>query len=597
MSIKIKKKAKKKKIVKKLSPEEKAKLKEQRAQVKEIITVLSNLGFVRIPGIEGKEVVYDGRSTEMDDIFVYENIVLIVEYTIGDPSKHLLNKKIFYDKVNSDKRTFLDFLNTEPKVKTFNTYYTKSIKPRYSVNEIQVRILYASKKDIQQEHKGLVNNVIFFDYHIVKYFLSLTKVIKRSSKYEFFDFIDLPFNKIAENIKSSSKATSETFSGHILPEERSSFEEGYKIVSFYIDAESLLKRSYVLRQNGWKKIENVGHYQRMLLSKKITSMRKYLVEKNRVFINNIITSISINKIKLYDNDKNELKLQANGQFKGSHSSDVTPAFIEINNESNIIGIIDGQHRTFAYHEGNDIYEKVIAEHRKIQNLLVTGILFPASEAPEKRLKFEANLFLEINANQSNASSQLKQEIELMINPMSSIAISKRILLGLNKSGPLGNLIEQYWYEKGKLKTASIVSYGLRPLVKIEDIKAKDSIFSIWNNGEKGKLKKKDNEEFALLTKYIEFSIEKIRDLLIAFKAKLLPEQWRTYSTSNPNGILSVTFINGILNTLRLLIENDKVTTSDRYIAQLDSIDKFNFKKYKSSQYRKMGEDIYNKYFK
>ena len=597
MTVKNRKKINKKKVAIKLSPAEKATQKEQRAQEKEINTVLGNIGFLRIAGIKGKEVVYDGRTTEMDDIFVYENIVLVIEYTIGDPGKHLLNKKILYDKVHSDKRAFLEFLNKEPKLKSFKTYYEKAIKPKYSLNEIQVRVLYASKKDIQQEHKDLVEGVIFFDYHIVKYFSSLTKVIKRSSKYEFFDFIGIPFNKTAENIKTSSKGNSETFSGHILPEEKSSFQEGYKIVSFYIDAESLLRRAYVLRQNGWKNMENVGHYQRMLLTKKITGMRKYLADKNRVFINNIITSISINKIKLYDNEKNELKIQPNGQFKGSHSSDVTPAFIEINNESNIIGIIDGQHRTFAYHEGNDIYETVIAGHRKIQNLLVTGILFPASEPSEKRLKFEANLFLEINANQSNASAQLKQEIELMINPMSTVAISKRILLGLNKSGPLGKLIEQYWYEKGKLKTASIVSYGLRPLVKIEDIKAKDSIFYIWKNGEKGKLKKKDNEEFALLAKYIDFSIEKIRDLLIAFKTKLSPDQWSTYSPSNPQGILSVTFINGLLNTLRMLIENEKVTTTVKYIAQLDNIDKFNFKNYKSIQYRKLGEDIYNKYFK
>ncbi|HSC54092.1 MAG TPA: DGQHR domain-containing protein [Phnomibacter sp.] len=597
MSIKINKKTKKKKVIKRLSPEEKIRLKEQRAQEKEIITILSNIGFVRIPGIEGKEVVFDGRSTEMDDIFFYENIVLIVEYTIGDPGTHLLKKKIFYDKINSDKRAFLNFLNTEPKLASFKSSYDKNINSKYSLNEIQVRILYASKKDIQIGHRALVDNVIFFDYHIVKYFSSLTKVIKKSSKYEFFDFIGVPFKNIADNIKSSSKKTSETFSGHILPEEKSSFEEGYKIVSFYIDAESLLRRSYVLRQNSWKQIENVGHYQRMLLPKKITAMRKYLVDKNRVFINNIITSISTDKIRLYDNEKNELKLLPNGQFKESHSSDVTPASIEINNESNIIGIIDGQHRTFAYHEGNDTYERVIATHRKIQNLLVTGILFPANESPEKRLKFEANLFLEINANQSNASSQLKQEIELMINPMSSIAISKRILLGLNKSGPLGNLIEQYWYEKGKLKTASIVSYGLRPLVKIEDIKAKDSIFSVWKNAEKGKLKRKDNEEFSLLTNYIEFSVEKIRDLLIAFKTKLQPEQWKTYSKSNPKGILSVTFINGVLNTLRLLIQHNKVATSQAYMKQLDGIDKFTFKKYKSSQYRKMGEDIYDKYFK
>jgi DGQHR domain-containing protein len=591
-----KKKSKKKKALKKLSPEEKIKLKEQRDQKKEIATVLNNIGFTRIPSIDGKEVIYNGRTTEMDDIYIYENIVLITEYTIGDPGAHLLKKKIFYDKITEDKRAFLNFLITEPKLKSFNTYYAKKIKPNYTLNEIQVRILYVSKKDIAVEHQSLVQEVIFFNYHIVKYFLSLTKVIKRSSKYEFFDFLNVPFNKVAGNIKSSAKASSEKFSGHILPEEKSSFQEGYKIVTFYIDAESLLKRAFVLRQNGWKNIENVGYYQRMLLSKKITAMRKYLVDKNRVFINNIITSISTNKIKLYDSDNNELKLQANGQFKGPPSSDVTPANIEIDNESNIIGIIDGQHRTFAYHEGNDIYESKIAEHRKVQNLLVTGILFPSSEVPEKRLKFEANLFMEINSNQSNASSQLKQEIELMINPMSSIAIAKRILQGLNINGPLANLIEQYWYEKGKLKTASIVSYGLRPLVKIEDIKAKDSIFAIWKNAEKGKLKRKENDEFVLLTKYIDFAVEKIRDLLIAFKSKLSHEQWRTYSKSNINGILSVTFINGILNTLRLIIENDKVMTADKYSALLNGIDKFNFKRYKSSQYRKMGEDIYRKYF-
>ena len=193
-------------------------------------------------------------------------------------------------------------------------------KPWQKSFEIQVRILYVSKKDIQQEHKDLVESIIFFDYHIVKYFSSLTKVIKRSSKYEFFNFIEIPFNKTAENIKSSLKGTSETFSGHILPEVKRTFQEGYKIVSFYIDAESLLRRSYVLRQNGWKNIENVGHYQRLLLPKKITGMRKYLVEKNRVFINNIITSVSISKIKLYDSEKNELKLQSNVSNRPTHPS-------------------------------------------------------------------------------------------------------------------------------------------------------------------------------------------------------------------------------------------------------------------------------------
>ena len=74
------------------------------------------------------------------------------------------------------------------------------------------------------------------------------------------------------------------------------------------------------------------------------------------------------------------------------------------------------------------------------------------------------------------------------------------------------------------------------------------------------------------------------------------DQWKTYSPGNPKGLLTVTFINGILNVLRLLIENNKVSTVDNYKLKLKSIDKFDFKQFKSSQYRKLGEAIYKKHF-
>ncbi len=533
----------------------------------------------------------------MDDVFINGNIILITEYTIGNPGDHLLKKSIFYNKVNEDKRNFIDFLLTEEKLKSFKKYYKEKIEGNYSKNELRLQIFYCSKKAISEDHKNVVENVIFFDYHIVQYFKSLTKVIKQSSKYEFLDFLKIPFDEFGFNIKNSSVSSSNKFSGHILPEEKSSFDEGYKIVSFYIDAESLLKRSYVLRQSGWQDIENIGHYQRMFEAKKIKSMRKYLTENNRVFINNIISTISIDKIKLYDKEDNLLSINEKGQFVGDNATEVTPALIEINDECNIIGLIDGQHRTYAYHEGDDQFEMTISKLRKIQNLLVTGILFPKVENIQTRLKFEANLFLEINSNQTNVKSHLKQEIELMINPFSAIAIGKRILVGLNKSGPLGNLIEQFWYEKRKIKTASIVSFGLKPLIKIEDIKAKDSIYSIWNNPDKQKLKVKDNKEFDLLDEYVNFSVEKIRDMFIALKMTLAPEQWETYSPSNPRALLTVTFINGILNVLRLLIENNKVASIDDYKLKLKDIDKFDFKDFKSSQYRKMGNAIYDKFFR
>lgn len=588
----------KRKAKKRLSPEEKAQIKEQKSQRTEITNILKNIGFSRIPYIDGKHFQYDGRTTEMDDIFVYENTVLIVEYTIGNPGDHLLKKNYFYSKINADKRAFIDFLLTESNLSGFKSFYDANIEGKYSKNQLVVKVLYCSKQTIAEEHKNLVDgDVVFFDYHIVKYFGSLTKVIKRTSKFEFFDFLRIPHKNVGENRNTSSKSSSNTFSGHILPEEKSSFREGYKIISFYIDADSLLKRAFVFRQSGWKDIENVGHYQRMLVQKKITSMRKYLSEKERVFINNIISSIATDKIKLYDSQRNELKLNENGQFSGDNSTEVTPAEIEINDECNIIGIIDGQHRTFAYHEGDDVYETKIAKQRRIQNLLVTGILFPSDESEQKRLNFEANLFLEINSNQTNASSQLKQEIELMLAPFSSVAISKRILQGLNKSGPLANLIEQYWYEKEKIKTATIVSYGLRPLVKLEDIKSKDSVYAIWSHIDKPKLKEKELDNSMLLSSYVDFCIETIRDLFIAFKSCLSNDKWHTYAPSVPQGVLTVTFINGVLNVLRLLIQNGKVSSIDDYKKRLANLDDFDFKKYKSSQYRKMGEDIYDQFFK
>ncbi|MEE9429970.1 MAG: DGQHR domain-containing protein [Melioribacteraceae bacterium] len=569
--------------------------KEQNLQKREIRNLLKNIGFSRIPRIDGKGFEFKGRTSEMDDIFYLENILLITEYTIGKPGEHLLKKNYFYNHLNENKKEFIEFLLSHEKFTNFQDYFKDNIKGKYTINQLQTRVLYCSKKTISNEHKEQVKDVVYFDYHIVKYFESLAKVIKKSSKYEFFDFLGVPFAKVGDNVLNSANSSQQTYSGHILPEENSSFKEGFKIVSFYIDAESLLKRAYVLRQNGWREKSNIGHYQRMFIQSKIRGMRKYLHERERVFINNIITSLSVDKIKLYDSSDNLLKIDSKGNFINPDTTTVTPAKIEIFDQTNIIGIIDGQHRTYAYHEGDDIYEPTISKYRKIQNLLVTGILFPKDEPKQSRLKFEANLFLEINANQANANSQLKQEIELMINPFSTVSIAKNVLNKLNQSGPLVNNFEEFWYEKGKLKTVSIVSYGLKPLLKLDDIKNKDSLFAIWPSTDKSKLKAKNNTEYDLLDEYIDFSTEKIRDIIIAFKSKIGNAKWRIDRT-DPNAILNVTTINGILNTLRLIIQNGKINTTKHYQTKLANIVKFPFKNYKSSQYRKMGQDIYDKYF-
>lgn len=580
----------------KLSPEELALRKEQRDQKKEIQDIMKRVGFRRLSRIDGTEFVYKGRTSELDDIFICENVIILTEYTVGEP--HLLKKSLLYNLINENAGEFVRFIVDNKIFDSFNEEYETKISPKYSINQLKVRILYCSKKTISTEHKDVVKGVSYFDYHIVKYFKSLTSVIKLSARHEFLEFLEIKETDFGDNIFSSSTGTTNCFSGHILPEEKSSFKEGYKIISFYIDAESLLKRAYVLRQEGWRKKENVGYYQRMLDSKKIASMRKYLSDEQRVFINNIIATISENDIKLYaDQDRRqEISIDENGKFvNGSNHTNITPAFIDIQNKCNIIGIVDGQHRTYAYHEGDDCYEQYISHLRKIQNLLVTGIVFPKTESKENRLKFEANLFLEINANQKKVGQLIQQEIQMLTMPFSSIAIGKCILNILNEHGPLANLIEMYTYEKGKIKTASIVSFALKPLIKIDNSKT-DTLFRVWDNEEKEKLLDINNNDYSLLEEYKKFCAKKISEVLSAFKANLDSSMWAPYNAKTSTGILTVTFINGVLNLIRLLIENGKLTDISTYRKYLEGINSFDLKKYKSSQYRRMGNDLYTKFF-
>lgn len=93
---------------KKLSPEEIASRKAQRDQKKEIRDLMKRIGFTRLAEIDGKEFVFDGRTSELDDLFVCENLIILTEYTIGEP--HLLKKSILYNKINNNTGAFIRFL-------------------------------------------------------------------------------------------------------------------------------------------------------------------------------------------------------------------------------------------------------------------------------------------------------------------------------------------------------------------------------------------------------------------------------------------------------------------------------------------------------
>jgi DGQHR domain-containing protein len=559
---------------KKLSPEEEIK-KLQSDHKKMVRSVFRQTGFTRIPKLSDKEFAYKGQKTDFDDVYVYENILVLIEYTVTKSSgigAHLKPKKIIYDKIEEDTAEFCEFYCqlSDDLAASLDNYHYK---------EVIIKIIYCSKNKIEASYKRNVPNPVYLDYPELRYFKNITDCIKKSARHELFHFLKIEPSEIGVSGKIGLSVPTEKYKGSLLPEAQSFFDEGFKVVSFYVDPEALLKRAYVLRKDGWR--DSRSMYQRMISKPKIESIRRYLKKNKRVFVNNVIATLA-NDTKIVDEQGNTV------DPKEIHKTQ--PVQVQIPDRINTAGIIDGQHRTYSYYESiND--DPVIAKFRTKQNLLVTGIIYPPGMTETTREKFEARLFLEINSTQTNAKSNLKQAIGLVLEPFAAESIATGVMTALDSSGgPLDGQIERYWFDQNKLKSTSVVSFGLKPLVKTTGT---DSIFALWSHPKKEEMV--PNEDHELLNEYIKYCVAQIDMILAAAKNNVPKENWTT-DKSVSGRMLTTTNINCLLICLRLLIENDKAKGFKFYDGRLKNISKFKFSDYHSSQYNKMALAIYEKHF-
>lgn len=571
MAVAAKKKKKKKP---KLTAEERKQKKIQSSHKNLVRGVFRSTGFKRILGLADKEFIFDGQATDFDDVYINENILVCLEYTVTSTvSAHLKPKKIVYDKIDSDPVGFCQFLCD------LNEDLKDELLSKYNADEVIVKIVYCSLNAVEASLKENVPNPKYLDYAELRYFANLTDCTKKTAQHELYDFLEISPTLIGAGGKIGVASELENYNGSLLPESNSNFDKGFKVVSFYVDPDALLKRSYVLRKDGWRDSHNL--YQRMISKPKIEAIRKHLRVNKRVFVNNIIATLP---------DDTRIVNAKKETVDPAKITKTQPVTIQLPRRSNSVGLIDGQHRTYSYYEAvND--DADIAKLRVKQNLLVTGIIYPEGISDAEKEKFEARLFLEINSTQTNAKSNLKQAIGLVLEPFSAESIATRVIGELDRSsGPLNGWVERYWFDKNKLKTTSIVSYGLRPLVKTS---GEDSLFHLWGDAQKQNMV--EIEDTAVLIKYVEFCVQEINKLLIAVKLTSKPGSWTT--DKNVEGrMLTTTNINAILICLRLLIEHGKTAEIDGYKASLSDLKSFKFKDYHSSQYNRMAEAIYEKYF-
>jgi DGQHR domain-containing protein len=559
---------------KKLSVEERRTRKIQRDHKKEVRSIFSALAFDRITSVSEREFSFQGTTSDFDDLFIFENLVVLVEYTTAQESgisDHLKGKRSIFAKISAEPRAFVEFLG-----KTFPEFRSKK-SDDFTLSRMRVVIVYCALNSVRKMIKSDFSDVKFLDFQVVKYFVAVTKAIRESARSEFCYFLGLAHTEVGQNALSPRISAGEGYAASLLPEDASHFPDGYKVISFYVDPEALLARSYVLRQDRWEERSNL--YQRMIDKRKIDAIRGYLLKDGRVFVNNIIVTLP---------ETTELRDARGRPLDVSTVTQTTPITVRLPSEYNSIGLVDGQHRVYSYYKGGDNEER-IGRLRRQQNLLATGIIYPESTTPAERIKFEAQLFYEINSNQTKAKSDVKQAIELLLNPYSPDSIAKDIVNRLNDHGPLSDKFERFFFEKGKLKTTSVVSYGIRHVVKLSGT---DTLFETWDRADKQKLERK--RDLRLRNEYVEYCVQQLNEFIGAVKDSLPRDRWTT--NKKEDGLLTTTNLVGFIVCLRKIIARGRTHRFLYYRQKLEGLQGFNFDEYHSSQYVRMGEELYNTYF-
>lgn len=537
-------------------------------------TIFEKSGFTSIKS-DGIEITFNGMVSEIDNIFAFENVLIICEKTSAkEISTHFPKKKLFAELIESNKQMFLTeyrIINLE-----LDDYIKKNNS--YDLKDFEIRYIYLS--ELASFSSNILSNsfpFILMSAEIGKYFLDLSKIINKSCRFELFKFLNIALSSIGQIRLSGQDTSTHNFQAFVLPVQHTNYPDDFIVVSFYIDPEALIKRAYVLRRDGWE--NSSTSYQRFVKKIKLQQMRRYLAAESKVFINNLI--ITMPPSVVITNRETKQPISASQVQKIQHVS------IGIPNELGIIGIVDGQHRALAYYEGSDEEEIVIKKLRIRQNLLVTGIIFPEGYSSEDKIKFEAELFLKINNTQTGVSDALKQELETIINPLSSISVAKLVTSALSVNSPLSGLIQATIYDGvDKIRTASFSRYAMLSLVNPT---SNDSLYSVWSQ-----------RKIELLTTvsernlYVEFCRERICTLLAGLRINL-PGAWAQSTRKETTKILTPTTIGGFLIYLRHVVQSKIPLENIDYKESFKNLSNFPFNAYASSKWAKCGSDLYSQF--
>lgn len=573
------KKNKKRISKKKLSLEEKRIKREQNKLHKSIMKVYKDMGFEYIR-TNDKHKIFGGQKSDIDNVFIYENLILLCEETISQDNKaHIRKKKDYYEKILDNKDELLSWLKSIDKSK-FEKF------DNYPPSRYKIHYIYISSNEIDDEIKEEFPSLKFIGEKNHKYFQSISSCIKHTARNELYKFLNLQLTDIGT--PSSSIRSNDIETAVIIPESGSGFPNGVLLVTFVVTPEELIDCACVFRKDSWE--NSTEHYQRLIDKKKINKIRKFLHDKKRTFIDNILVSLP-EDVEFSTKSKTSRRIVNIIE----EVDQIENLSITIPYKVNTIGIIDGQHRLFGHYRDNDTLEPSISKLRNRRHLLVTGIYYDKNKfTPKDKRKFESELFLQINSEQKNVDKSILQYIQTIKDPYSAIGIANNVLLALNRREPFLNLFNTSSLDNKGIRTPTIIQYGLKELVDISD--AKVSLYKYYQHDNKNALlePKKYNDDVveSVYNDYVKYCAGEISIFFSAVKASFNKELW---TIDRKSKLLSVTSIVAFMMSFRKANEKYKSTRNFNFYKNKIVTLKVDFNKekfpYISSHWTALAEEI------
>tara|TARA_Y100000114_G_scaffold139053_1_gene142631 strand:- start:2875 stop:4521 length:1647 start_codon:yes stop_codon:yes gene_type:complete len=536
--------------------------------------MFTNMGFAHVPA-EGKEAKFGNKTGELDSVFVYENILLVVEETMSKkPFEHAKNKRILAEQIHASKIEFIEWLRA-----SFPEH--EEALNAYSPKRYQLFYLYISRTDmdLDDDDVALLQPMKVVTTRALNYFDKLAKTIRRSAKTDLWRFLDLNSGDIgAANATNDVKAIETTI---ISPDDSTGFSNGVRLVSFMISADVLLRNSYVLRKDNWGYSTDL--YQRLIDANRIRKIRQYVASDGSAFLNNIILGLPPD-VTFQTSDKTPVKLD--------DIQDYSSYRMHIPDEFNSLCIIDGQHRVFAHYEGTDELEPKVSSIRSKVHLLATGLVFPPNMDELDRLKLQSEIFLDINSNTKPVPADVLLAIQSLRAPYADVAVARRVLELLNKQSAFRNMFQLSQMDQAPIKIASIVKFALRYLV---DIQAESGLFAEWAKNDPSRKSLRTKNSSDLLTEYVNYCTSTLNLYFNALKTHHASE-WNDPESK----ITSTTVINAMIIALRRSLPALGILSFEEY-ASLTKAWQRDFSKatfpFASSQYARFSQEILRDMFR